>query len=280
MSKLMPCFAVVTPTLNSIDYLTETVYSVVSQSRNVPVNYLIVDGGSKDGTSEYLKAKKKELESKSARKKYNINFDYIIETDNGIYDALAKGFAKVTGDIYCYINASDFFFPNSFQTVAKFFSAFPSIRWLTGMNSFCDEKGSLIDVRLPYKYRKDYIQSGIYGYFLDHIQQESTFWHASLLKTVNFQELCGFKFAGDFYLWNKFSYEAHLYIAHAQLGCFRIHRNQISSNLSGYKDEVVSMIGGKPGILKRVLSFPHRICWRLPSNIKCMFSDSILNLSL
>jgi len=89
-------FSIITVSYNSSETIADTVKSVVGQ--NYPeVEYLIVDGGSKDGTMEILK-------------EFTNNIDVLIsEPDKGIYDAMNKGINKAQGDIIGILNSDDIY---------------------------------------------------------------------------------------------------------------------------------------------------------------------------
>ena len=89
-----PSFTIVTPVLNDADTLRATIESVLSQE-NVQVQYIIVDGGSRDG-------------SKAIIDEYRDGFDLLIsEPNEGLYDAVGKGFRHSTNDVLAYIKPGD-----------------------------------------------------------------------------------------------------------------------------------------------------------------------------
>ena len=88
--KPWPKISIVTPNYNYGNYLEETIISVLSQGYP-NLEYIIVDGGSKDDSVEIIK-------------KYENYLSYwVSEPDNGHYDSLNKGFAKATGEIFAWI---------------------------------------------------------------------------------------------------------------------------------------------------------------------------------
>ena len=91
-----PKISIVTPSFNHAQFLEETILSVISQ--NYPdLEYIIIDGGSTDGSVEIIK-------------KYEQYLTYwISEPDNGQSDALNKGFTRATGDIYGWLNSDDLY---------------------------------------------------------------------------------------------------------------------------------------------------------------------------
>lgn len=91
-----PRFSIVTVTYNAENVLNDTIQSIVTQTyRNV--EYIIVDGGSTDGTMHIVD-------------RYRPMISIVVsEPDNGLYDAMNKGIALATGDYICFLNAGDAF---------------------------------------------------------------------------------------------------------------------------------------------------------------------------
>ncbi len=257
MSKRL-VFTIITPCYNSGRYIEETARSVLDQQavRNgqVELQYIICDGGSSDNTLEILES-------------FNDPRMTIISgKDEGMYDALVSGFAQATGDICAYLNAGDFYSPQALGVVADVMQD-DSIQWLTGINFYYNDKSQVVATKLPYRYTKANIMSGRHGRLLPHIQQESTFWKAELMKSLDIERLRSFKLAGDSFLWWSFAKQkANLYIVESYLGGFRVHNNQLSSQVKDYDLEVKSF--ATPSIL----SYPHalfcKFMWHLPSKLK------------
>lgn len=93
-SHLHPKFSIITVTYNAEAVLDDTIQSVVAQTYK-EIEYIIVDGGSKDKTLEIAK-------------RYAEKLSVIIsEPDKGLYDAMNKGIRLATGDYVCFLNAGD-----------------------------------------------------------------------------------------------------------------------------------------------------------------------------
>ena len=89
-----PKISVITVVYNSVSYIERTIQSVLSQTYP-HIEYIIIDGGSGDGTTEIIK-------------KYSGSLAYwVSEPDKGLYDAMNKGLAKATGEFVWFINSGD-----------------------------------------------------------------------------------------------------------------------------------------------------------------------------
>lgn len=200
--------SIVTVNYNGADFLERTILSVLGQGYE-NLEYIIVDGGSTDGSLDIIR-------------KYEERLAYwVSEPDGGMYDALQKGFNKSTGDIMGWINSDDIIHPHAFRQLVELFSDFPQINWLTGAPSAVDENDKVFFQRVndyPTWSRLRY-----YSFENRWIQQESTFWRRALWKKVNGLNTT-LKYAGDFDLWLRFFRYEKLYYAPVLLGGFRVRK--------------------------------------------------------
>lgn len=244
---------IITPVYNSAPYLRETIESVLKQTHS-RIQYIVVDGGSSDGTVELIKEFGDRIDT------------FISEPDGGMYDALAKGLALAKGDVIGYLNAGDYYHPAALSVVADVMNEH-SVPWLTGMRVLYNEKSQVIHCDLPNVYRRALIRSGVYGGTLPFIQQESTFWRKELLELVDIERLRGMRLAGDYYLWYSFASKYDLAVVNSHLGGFKYHSNQLSGNGREYRAEQLSFcesvsVWQYPRILLEAL------LWFLPSKRK------------
>lgn len=100
-------FSIVTVCYNAVNEIEKTILSVLNQTYD-DIEYIIIDGGSKDGTVDIIK-------------KYSDRISYwISEPDRGIYDAMNKGIIVATGDYINFMNAGDSFCATDIiTTIAK-----------------------------------------------------------------------------------------------------------------------------------------------------------------
>jgi len=225
-------------------------------SGRIELEYLICDGASTDNTLEIVRSF-----SDPRIKVSSIQ-------DGGMYEALARGLSMVTGDICAYLNAGDYYHKTAFDVVAELFRN-EGVLWLTGMEVSYNEKGQFIRCQVPFKYRREFIQKGIYGTKLHFVQQESTFWSRELLRYVDLQRLAEFRLAGDGYLWHQFSTVTDLYIVASYLGGFRQTPGQLSAtNLDVYLQELATFSVPGRTLLDHARVAYDRLCWHLPPRLK------------
>lgn len=99
-NQTKPLITVVTVCYNAVDELEKTMLSVLNQTYD-NIEYIVIDGGSTDGTVDILK-------------KYADRLAYWkSESDKGIFNAMNKGILKSTGDWICFINSGDFYYSNN-----------------------------------------------------------------------------------------------------------------------------------------------------------------------
>jgi glycosyltransferase involved in cell wall biosynthesis len=200
-----PTISLVTPSFNQAEFLEETIRSVLDQ--NYPnLEYVIVDGGSTDGSIDIIK-------KYSHRLKY-----WISEPDRGHGHALNKGFSKTTGDIMAWLNSDDKYLPWSLETVADIFSSFPDVNWIMGTHSWWDDKGRMTHAQRVYKNIYDYLL-GNYAW----IQQESVFWRRNLWERTGGKINEDYRFMVDGELWSRFFLTDRLYHIDCVVGGYREH---------------------------------------------------------
>jgi polysaccharide pyruvyl transferase WcaK-like protein/glycosyltransferase involved in cell wall biosynthesis len=131
------CFSIVTPSYKQIDYLKNCVASVADQAGDFKVEHLIQDGGSGPEFDEWA------AEQCTAV--------CVSEKDDGMYDAINRGFRKATGDIIAWLNCDEQYLPGTLQRVADFFNANPDIDIIFGDVVLVDEKMIPLAYRMAIK---------------------------------------------------------------------------------------------------------------------------------
>ena len=205
-----PRIALVTAVRNSAAYLEDTIRSVLAQ--NYPhLEYVVVDGASTDGTREIIQKYAPRLTA------------WISEPDQGMYDALNKGFARTTGEIMGWLNAGDLLHVNGLMVVGGVFGALPQVQWLTGRPTKFSDSGETIEVMDLLRWSRWRFLAGANKY----IQQESTFWRRSLWDLAGGTLDASLRAEGDFDLWVRFFRHARLHSVDALIGGYRLHPNAL-----------------------------------------------------
>lgn len=229
-----PKISIVTPSFNDAAYVGQTLQSVIDQ--HYPnLEYVVIDGGSKDESVDIIKSFDKHLAY------------WVSEPDNGMYDALQKGFAKSTGDIMGWINSDDVLHKGSLFILAELFSAFPGINWFQGAPNIVDEHGRIVstmswpELSKLYFYKKRRNKNR-------YIQQESTYWRRSLWERAGAYISTEYRFAGDFELWMRFFQHEKLHNVNACLGAFRTSANGQASveHFTSYVNETEAILAKFP----------------------------------
>src|ERR1044071_7696025 len=114
-----PRITIVTPSYNQAAFLEETMLSVLDQGYP-NLEYIVIDGGSTDGSVDIIRKHASRLSW------------WISEKDAGMYDAIQKGFARSSGQIMGWINSDDRHFQKSLFVIAEIFERIKEVDWILG----------------------------------------------------------------------------------------------------------------------------------------------------
>jgi glycosyltransferase involved in cell wall biosynthesis len=178
----LPLVSIVTPSFNQARFLEATIQSVLAQ--DYPnLEYIVVDGGSKDGSVEILRR----YESRLAY--------WCSEPDTGQTEAVNKGFARARGQVQAWLNSDDVYRPGAVAQAVEFLVSHPEVGMVYGQADYIDASGATIG-RFPAaptdlrRLRRGYV----------HIPQQAAFFRASLWRLVAPLDP-SFYFAMDYDLW-------------------------------------------------------------------------------
>lgn len=203
--NIEPLVSIITPSYNQAQYLEETIRSVLTQ--DYPrVEYIVIDGGSTDGSLDIIK-------------KYADRISYwVSEKDKGQTDALNKGFAASHGSILAWLNSDDTYKPGAIRAAVEYLSRHPQVGMVYGDLDFIDENGKVVG-KFPAaqtdlkRLRKGYV----------HIPQPAAFFRAEHWKKVAPLDDT-FYFAMDYDLWVRLARVTELqYLPGETWANFRLH---------------------------------------------------------
>ena len=203
-TKTNPLVTIVTPSFNQAKYLEETIQSVLAQ--DYPnIQYIIIDGGSTDGSVEIIRKYQDQLAF------------WVSEKDQGQTDAINKGFARAKGEILAWLNSDDTYLPNAISEAVEFLRTHPEIGLVYGDTNFIDAVGQIIGrFNAQQSSYKRLRRGGVY------IPQQSAFWRADLWRQVGSLDP-SFYFAMDYDLWVRLAKISGIRYVPKVWANFRLH---------------------------------------------------------
>jgi hypothetical protein len=221
MNASLPKFTIVTPSFNHGKFIEETITSVVDQ-QYPDLEYIVMDGGSTDGTVNILRKWER-----------YIGF-WTSKSDKGAPDAINKGFARASGEILAWLNSDDVYEPGVFVQVAELFRQWPDVDVISGRCRlwYGDDRDHVMEPS-PLRTLEDFLKinsNWLNGHLI--IQPEAFFRRRAFEKTGGLRDELHYCF--DTCLWMDM----------AKLGCvfasvdrhwanLRMHEGQKTRDLSG-----------------------------------------------
>lgn len=140
-----PKISIITPSFNQGHFIEQTIRSVLLQ--NYPnLEYIVIDGGSTDGTLEILK-------------KYEQHITYwVSEKDEGQSHAINKGIARATGEAFNWLNSDDYYMPDALRRVGEAF-ADAQTQVVCMQSNYVDESGKVLYPNPATPHDKDWLTS-------------------------------------------------------------------------------------------------------------------------
>lgn len=206
----LPLVSVVMPSFNQARYIERSIRSVIAQRyRNIEL--IIIDGGSNDGTVDILR-------------EYNdfISF-WVSERDSGQSDALNKGFAVASGEIFGWLNSDDLYAPGAIKRAVREFFLADSAQVVFGDWASIDKDDNVLTINYAFDFDLERFK---YEGF--HLNAQAMFWRSGVHRNWG-----GF----DLSLYNTMDYQMILEFGINQgeetfrriprvLGCFRRYDGQ------------------------------------------------------
>jgi glycosyltransferase involved in cell wall biosynthesis len=202
--------SIITPSYNQLFFLRETIDSIRNQEVKAEIEHIVIDGGSTDGTVEYLQSLGKQVK-------------WISEHDRGQADAVNKGIRMAGGEIFGWLNSDDLYLPGALQAVADHFREHPECRWLYGRCRIIDKDG-----KEQWKWITRYKNARLKKFTLvkllreNFISQPAVFFRRDLVEEAGYLNL-DLHYTMDYDLWLRFGRIAPACVIEKELSCFRRH---------------------------------------------------------
>ena len=164
--------SLITPSYNQAEFIQCTMESVLAQTGHFELEYVVLDGGSTDGTVDILRS-------------YGNRINWHSERDDGQVDAINKGFRAATGEVVGWLNSDDVLLPGALQRVADAFKVIESVQWVFGDCIVVDRKGTEVRnwVTAYKRYQaKRYSRQRLLA--SNFISQMTVFWRRDLIDKV------------------------------------------------------------------------------------------------
>jgi glycosyltransferase involved in cell wall biosynthesis len=213
----------VTPSYNQAQYIEATIKSVLDQ--DYPnLEYIVIDGGSDDGSVEVIQNHADQLAY------------WVSEPDSGQTEALIKGFKRSSGEIMCWLNSDDLLMPGTLHEVAAVFARKPNWQVVYGDDLLIDPEGRVILVEKEIGFNRF-----IWMYHFNYIPQPSTFWRRSIYERVGGLD-ARWDLAMDADLWIRFAEHTDLHHVPRVWSQFRVYPDQKNQRLRTKSDAEDALI--------------------------------------
>jgi glycosyltransferase involved in cell wall biosynthesis len=205
---IAPTLSVITPALNSEEFMEDAILSV-SRQQGVAAEHIVIDGASTDNTLSIVQ-------------RYS-EVRWTSEPDRGQSDAINKGFLSAKGDLVGWLNADDYYLPGGLEAIALAAQSHPEADVIYGDCVFVDSGGKIVRSKVEHGFDRSVLM-----YFGCYIPSTATFFRRHIIDA-------GMLLDCDYRVCMDFEYFARL----AQAGCkfcyvprfiaaFRWHGNNVS----------------------------------------------------
>jgi glycosyltransferase involved in cell wall biosynthesis len=217
MLSSMPRVSIVTPSFNQAQFLEQTMRSILGQDYP-EIEYIVIDGGSTDGSVELIRRHERELAY------------WVSERDSGQSAAINKGFARATGEILAWVNSDDLLAPSAVRLAVAFLADDAQVGLIYGDRLHIDARGNVIGINRMPAYYPVMLRRNI------TLPQETVFFRRDAFHRAGGLDET-LKFSMDFDLWCRMAKVTSLRHIPAFLGLFREHDESKSMNAAVYERE-------------------------------------------
>lgn len=228
MNKSLPRITVITPSYNQAEFLERTIVSILNQSYP-NLEYMIIDGGSTDGSVDIIKRYANQLTY------------WVSEPDQGQSHAINKGLQRARGEWVCWQNSDDIFYPLAFMRLSQSLQQNPTLDLVIGDIDLIDKDDGLIR---PLCYVKP-----TYGSLVAEgmvLTNQAAFWRRSLHEEIGFlDENLHYSFDYEWFL-RLLNYTNRSHHIAKKLGALRHHdQTKTSLNQTLFSSEYSKILEGR-----------------------------------
>jgi glycosyltransferase involved in cell wall biosynthesis len=204
----IPTLSVITPALNSEEFIEDAILSV-SRQPDVPVEHIVIDGASTDQTIAIVK-------------RYS-EVQWMSEPDRGQSDAINKGFLRATGDLVGWLNADDYYLPGGLEAIARAAQAHPEADVIYGDCVFFDGDGKIVLSKVEHGFDRSVLM-----YFGCYIPSTATFFRRRIIDSGLLLD-CDYRVCMDFEYFARLAHAGFnfCYVPHF-IAAFRWHGSNVS----------------------------------------------------
>lgn len=239
----LPRVTIVTPSYNQAAYLEATMRSVLDQGYP-DLEYIVVDGGSTDGSLEIIQRYAGQLAW------------WVSEKDCGQADAVNKGFARATGEIVGWLNSDDLYLPGAVHSAARALQANPDCGLVFGDVVSIDGAGELFNVMTFGDWGLDELMQ------FNIISQPGVFMRRSVLEQAGYLDL-SYHYLLDHHLWLRMAQIAGVRYVPERWAAARFHpaaKNlALAENFGREAYQIVEWMESQPGLSERYRRLRRRI---------------------
>ncbi len=199
---MTPLFSIITPSFQQGCFIERTIKSVLSQP--VELEFIVVDGGSRDETLAVLSC-------------YSNQVHWVSEADEGQADAVNKGISLASGDIIAWLNSDDIYYPNALVKVAQTFDKDPNLQIVYGDADWVDEHDQVLKSfpTEPWNYKR--LKETCY------LCQPAVFFRRELIKQYGELDKA-LRYCMDYELWLRFGQHTDFYYLSDKLAGSRMYK--------------------------------------------------------
>jgi len=221
---MIPDFTIITPSYNYAHFIDECLKSVAEQ-KGVTYEHLVIDGGSTDGTADVV-----------------ANYpdvDFVSEPDEGMSDAINKGFLRAKGKWVMWLNTDDKLHPGALERVLKFADSHEQADVIFGGWHFVDKEGQLTKKMPLFPLNKKMLT-----YLGCYIGSTATFFRRETVIDEGHLLNINFRYVMDGEYYNRLVHEGKKFVYLPRyLADFRLHGNNLSKKNfnSGSVDDLLRL---------------------------------------